>query len=118
MLKKRRCERFPLFQFPSCYVRCVKGTCFEFLYFPFLIMGRILKELLLALVFFALLQRSKLKSKKNIYNFVIKFIVKQYIKSFKLIMTSTYGKIGGLRRRNETMTPTFKKIKNFRQLLL
>ena len=79
MLKKRKCERFPHFQFTCCHVLCIRDTGFDFLYFPFLIMWKDLREQLLVSVIFALQQKTSNKTKK-IPSYDRKFVVKQYIK--------------------------------------
>ena len=83
MLKKRKCESFPHFQFLRCYVFCLRNTCFGFLYFSFLIVWKDLREVLLALVIFtcsSTKKQAKKKNKKKIQSYDRKVVVKQYIK--------------------------------------
>ena len=81
--QKEKSRTFSPFPISRCYVLCLRDTCFNFLYFSFLLIWKHLKGLLRVLVVFALQQNNKQKSKKR-YNFMIG--------SLLFIMTFTRGK--------------------------
>ena len=92
MLKKRKYERFPNFQFPRCYVRSLRVTCFDFLYFSFLIIWTDLKELLLVLLIFVP-QQKKQAIKQKRFNLMIESLLSNNTSNrFEFIVTSPSGK--------------------------
>ena len=89
--KMRKVSPFPI-PFPSQYTLSQQYTCFNFLYYSFLIIWKDLKELLLVLIIFALQQKNMQKIKKR-YNLMMKSLLSHNTSNgFKFIMRSTRWK--------------------------
>ena len=61
MLERRKCGRFPHFEFLRYYVLCLRDTCFDFQYLSFLIIWQVLKQLLRVLVTLPIQQKNPKK---------------------------------------------------------
>ena len=115
MLKKRKCGSLPHFQFSRCYVLCLRGIYFSFLYFSFLIIWKDLRQLLLVLVIFILQQKNKQRNKNNSILWYKVCCDTIHEITLGLLWHQPMGKTCGLRRGNGTMIHTFWKTKYCRQ---
>ena len=109
MLKKRKCGSLPYFQFPRCYVLCLRGIYFSFLYFSFLIIWEDLRQLQLVLVIFILQQKNKQRNKNDSILWYKVCCETIHEIALGLLWHQPMGKTCGLRRRNGTMIHTYWK---------